>query len=87
MINDLPQVIQDCKCWLFADDLKLSRTVDDGNDCTRMQQDIDRVVKWSKDNHLQFNTSKCATITFSKKRSPIRYDNNIDGVSMTRVSE
>ncbi|CAH2239452.1 jg24388, partial [Pararge aegeria aegeria] len=46
MINDLPQVIQDCKCWLFADDLKLSRTVDDGNDCTRMQQDIDRVVKW-----------------------------------------
>ncbi|XP_034839852.2 uncharacterized protein [Maniola hyperantus] len=87
MINDLPQVVKDAKCLLFADDLKLSLDIRDTSDCVRLQQDIDRVVKWSKDNILDFNHSKCAVITFSKAHSPVHYEYKVDGVPMLRVSE
>lgn len=56
VVNDLPEVVQDAYCLLFADDLKLSLTVKSKDDCVRLQDDIDRVVSWSKDNLLQFNS-------------------------------
>ncbi|CAH2103089.1 unnamed protein product [Euphydryas editha] len=87
MINDLPLVVKHAKCLLFADDLKLSLTINSVQDCERLQADIDRVVTWSKDNLLQFNNNKCSAITFSRAHKPLIYTYNIDEVPMTRVKE
>lgn len=87
MINDLPAVVQDARCLLFADDLKLSLTIETPDDCFKLQRDIDRVVTWSKNNSLQFNTSKCATITFSRLQNPIVHNYVVDGVPMVRVDK
>ncbi|CAB3227417.1 unnamed protein product [Arctia plantaginis] len=87
MINDLTRVVQDARCLLFADDLKLSFAVKSVDDCKRLQRDIDRVVDWSRDNLLQFNTSKCVIISFSRARSPVVHNYNIDGTPLTRVTE
>ena len=87
LVNDLPTVVQSAKCLLFADDLKLSLAVRSAEDCGRLQQDIDKVVAWSRENLLQFNTSKCVTITFSRARSPICHNYEVDGVTMARVRE
>ncbi|KAJ8723659.1 hypothetical protein PYW07_007639 [Mythimna separata] len=47
MINDLPKVVKDAQCLLFADDLKLSLEINELADCDRLQRDIDAVVAWS----------------------------------------
>ncbi|CAH2097373.1 unnamed protein product [Euphydryas editha] len=87
MVNDLPDVLKEAKCLLFADDLKLYMEIGNQEDCERLQKDIDRVVAWSHRNGLQFNTSKCLTITFSRARHPIVNNYKIADVLMTRVSE
>lgn len=87
MINDLPETIKHAKCLLFADDLKLCLAVNGVGDCERLQDDIDRAVKWSKINHLQFNSSKCMVISFSRARTPIQHNYMVDENKMVRVTE
>lgn len=87
MINDLPNVVKNSNCLLFADDLKLSLSVGDVGDCGKLQDDIDRVVKWSQDNVLQFNTSKCTVVTFTRKHAPIEYSYTIEGAPLCRLKQ
>lgn len=87
VVNDLPEVVKDAHCLMFADDLKLSLAVKSGDDCVRLQRDIDRVVSWSKENLLQFNFLKCVTITFSRAHNPIVFNYHIDKAPMVRVTE
>lgn len=42
---------------------------------------------WSERNFLQFNTSKCNTITFTRSHSPHAYLYNISGVPLQRVTQ
>ncbi|CAG9128665.1 unnamed protein product [Plutella xylostella] len=87
MINDLPSVVRNASCLLFADDLKLFLPIRDATDCIRLQQDIDRVVEWSLENKLQFNTAKCLIITFSRARPPLHHGYAVENVPMKRVTE
>lgn len=43
MVNDLPQVIKNSSCLLFADDLKMFLPINSAADCDTFQRDIDRV--------------------------------------------
>lgn len=87
MVNDLPEVLGDSSCLLFADDLKMYRSITDVNDCERFQDDIDNVLSWSEANKLNFNLSKCVTITFTRVRQPIYHDYKIGDMSLKRVTE
>ncbi|CAF4865091.1 unnamed protein product [Pieris macdunnoughi] len=42
MVNDLPEVIRVARCLLFADDLKLLLSIQEVDDCKRLQENIDR---------------------------------------------
>lgn len=86
MINDLPTVIKDAKCLLFADDLKLLLPIIDEEDCRLLQRDVDRVVEWTHMNDLQFNVSKCSIITFSRAKSPLCHNYQLKGSQLKRVS-
>ncbi|CAH2104187.1 unnamed protein product [Euphydryas editha] len=86
MINDLPEVVKESKCSLFADDLKLFRTVQNTSDCERLQRDIDRVVMWSEANKLFFNVEKCCMISYSRKRAPLEHQYIVGGAGMPRVA-
>lgn len=87
MINNLPEVVQDAKCLLFADDLKLYLPIRAEEDGEKLQRDIDRVVAWSRENLLQFNTSKCVTISFTRARNYTRNSYKVDDTPMVRVEE
>ncbi|KAI8435234.1 hypothetical protein MSG28_003589 [Choristoneura fumiferana] len=69
MVNDLPSMVVDSKCLMFADDLKLSLAINNSDDCEKLQKDINRVVAWSDSNRLQFNVTKshleCNTIIWA----------------------
>jgi hypothetical protein len=59
---------------LFADGFKLYRVVVNNDHTVLLQNDLDALVFWCKNNGLEVNVSKCRVITFSHKLvSPIRH--------------
>lgn len=57
---------------LFADDAKLLRKVRCDKDCELLQEDLDRIWKWSCTWQMEFNTTKCKKIEFGKSERRIR---------------
>jgi len=51
-INDLPQWMRNSMLLMFADDTKISCAVSDEKDCALLQKDLDNLMKWTKDWHL-----------------------------------
>ncbi|CAH8443504.1 unnamed protein product [Dicrocoelium dendriticum] len=47
---------------LFADDVKIWRTINNNIDHDLLQHDLDRIYEWSKRNMLQLNIAKCKVI-------------------------
>jgi hypothetical protein len=86
MINDLETVVHHSNCLLYADDLKLVRRINNYADCSLLQEDINAVLNWSKNNKLLFNLSKCNSMTFSRARSPLHYTYALDNTPIARVN-
>lgn len=82
-INDIVDYIDSC-CLLYADDMKLFRTISDTGDCLALQRDIDAVSEWCTRNHLDLNISKCFTITFTTRHSATLYNYTIKGQHLKR---
>ena len=61
-INDLEDGI---KSFLlkFADDTKIFREIRTTEDTQQLQEDLDMLVKWSKDWQMTFNIEKCKKCT------------------------
>ena len=56
---------------LFADDAKISREIENQNDCKKLQKDLDRIYEWSLKWKLEFNAKKCHVMEIGKsKRRP-----------------
>lgn len=79
-IDNLKDLIINCEFLLYADDLKLFCNIKSQQDCSLMQDDIDRLYVWSL-NNLKFHVNKCALMTFSKRNPEniIKYNYNIGG--------
>jgi len=56
-INDLVNDIKDC-ILKFADDTKLFGRIKDSSDVQKFQDDIDKLLKWSEEWQMLFNTCK-----------------------------
>ncbi len=64
-INDLPEVTI-AEMFLFADDTKLVKEINNAGDAIKLQQDIDAMERWSKDWLLRFHPDKCHVLTLGK---------------------
>lgn len=84
-INDLTQHIKNCQYLLYADDMKIYKIVNDSSDTVLIQDDLDRINTWCRDNLMFLNVSKCNVITFSKKKDIISSDYLIDDTVLKRV--
>lgn len=85
-INDLPPLIKS-QILLFADDVKIYYRIKSINDAIQLQRDIDTIHAWCTTNKLSLNASKCNTMSFTRKTSPLMpFNYNIDGVALTKVS-
>lgn len=66
---------------LYADDKKVYYKVRDINDCLRIQDDLDRLNTYYKNNRIDVNVDKCISISFTRSRNPIIFvytlNNNI----------
>jgi hypothetical protein len=51
-INDICDSIHNSQCLVFADDLKIYRSISDVDDCKLLQHDINSVQNWCLDNAI-----------------------------------
>ena len=83
-INDMPDCVQSC-CRLFADDSIIYRKVNNDEDATILQNDLDALHKWETDWGMQFNPSKCQILHVSKKKQPSTHTYQIKGSVLETV--
>ena len=74
-INDMPDLV-DHFCKLFADDSKLIGVIKNSLDRDLLQQDIDKLCKWSNDWSMSFNEDKCKTMVIKTASSNKILDND-----------
>jgi len=84
VINDIDEQIVS-KILKFADDTKIYHTVQSPNDIEILQPDLHRLVEWSKDWQMLFNTDKCKVLHFGFNNPHIDY--SMDGVKLQLVKE
>ena len=68
-INDLPDVVQNSKTKLFADDCLLFKSIHNIYDQRLLQSDLTALEKWESEWQMEFNPSKCSVIQITN-RSP-----------------
>ena len=84
-INDVPSVLADSNCLLYADDAKIYREIRDPEDHQRLQASLIEFNSWCKRNALTISIKKCAAITFNRSRTPAHYTYMLNGLSLARV--
>lgn len=84
-VNDLIHHLKS-EHLMYADDLKIYRTISTIVDCAALQQDIDAIANWCDVNGMEMNALKCKVLSFSK--SPLQFNFNYvaNGVSLERVT-
>ena len=85
-INDLPSGISS-KIRLFADDCLLYRTINNSEDTSLLQQDLDRLHQWTIKWQMQFNTDKCHSMKFSLRRNSTTTKYHLGGSFLTSVED
>lgn len=66
VVNDIHENL-DSTLRLFADNTLLYRSINTMNDSVILQNDIDKLVSWSKTLQMQFNVTKCGMMKISRK--------------------
>ena len=84
-VNDLCDRIKSHKL-LYADDLKIFRSMLTPLDSLVLQTDIDAVHEWCQLNGMQLNVNKCKTISFSRLHTHLHYEYKVNNQSMERVN-
>lgn len=81
--NDIGENIQS-EYLLYADDLKIFRTVSNNLDAATLQEDIDSLSDWCHRNKLYLNAKKCFAVSYSRSNTIIHKNYYLDG---NRISE
>jgi len=85
-INDLPDVVHEqTNTALYADDIKLHRTIVSVKDCDILQRDLESLNTWSFVSNMKFNASKCKVLTVTRKKSPVTHEYHLGNIYIKRV--
>ena len=84
-INDLPEHIKS-KVRLFADDTAVYLAVSNLEHAQILQEDLDRLAKWSSEWDMEFNPSKCTVIHVTRSKSIVPSKYTLYGQVLESVS-
>ncbi|KAL1448178.1 hypothetical protein WDU94_003684 [Cyamophila willieti] len=71
---------------MFADDVKIYKSISSVQDCALLQADLERFSEWLYTNGLQLSVHKCAVMEFSRSRSPPVFSYRIDSETLPFVN-
>jgi hypothetical protein len=83
-INDICNSIHNSRYLLFADDLKIYRTIISVDDCKLLQHDIISVRYWCLVNGMKINLGKTTIISFIRKTNSIYFNYKLHNNLVTR---
>ena len=87
-INDLPDILSNEKmASLYADDTEVYNPIRSIADCEKVQQSLTNLECWSRDNNLDFNSSKRKVLTITRKISPWTYAYQMNSKAVLRVEK
>ncbi len=70
-INGLQDVVKTCKTGSFADDTKLQGKIDVAEDTITVQEDLERVIAWSKKNNMVLHEDNFIHLRYGATRSSL----------------
>lgn len=85
MANDLPDCLEIGQPLLYADDFKVIVDIKTALDCNAMQRNLDAIHRWSVENQLYVNPSKCYVMSFTRSRQPIVALYTVDNEPVSRT--
>ena len=85
-INDVTRNVRHSFCSLFADDLKLYRTICSIEDSFLLQEDLNSIQEWCTNNRMSLNASKCSHIKFTRKKKVVSSKYFIHNQELLEVS-
>ena len=85
-INDISSCFNHCNFLLYADDLKIFKQVTSQSDIFLIQQDLDRLDSYCKQNKISLAHSKCKHITFTRNHTVHYGQYSIDNQALGKVS-
>lgn len=69
-INDLPSIVTDeVFLSMFADDVRVAKTITNSNDSMILQSAIDNIQRWCDTNDLYLNLDKCSVLSIHRGRA------------------
>ena len=86
-INDVTTCVRSSQLDLFADDLRMYKTIHSLADCQSIQSDIDNIYKWSIENNIDLNIKKCSVMTVGKGLLLYEHDYCINDTTLERIYE
>ena len=70
-INDLHDVVKNCKTGSFADDTKLKGNIDIAEDTLDVQEDLKSVIAWSMKNNMSLHKDKFIYLRYCTNKSTL----------------
>lgn len=85
-INDIIKCFKHYYFYLFADNLKIIKTIHNNLDTKILQEDIYRLVSWCKQNKMFSSITECQYIQFSCNKKILDNKHYIERVEIERQS-
>lgn len=85
-ISDIKNCFINSHILLYADDMKILKSVRTVSDTELLQSDLNRFVSYCKTNKLQLNVSKCFHVVFTRLKSTIGLGYTLDGTYISKAS-
>lgn len=85
-INDISKCFHNSKFLLYADDLKIYRSIRNIQDCYLLQEDLDRLTNYCYTSKLQLSVPKCNFINFTKNKTIITFAYSLCNISLNKVN-
>lgn len=86
-INDVSGCFKYSKFLLYADDMKIFKTINNNRDFINLQHDLTSFEKYCADNKLDLNVKKCYVISFTRRSKQQSYKYLLKGLELQRVKE
>lgn len=81
---DLPEVVENCKISIYADDTKIYKSIKAESDCLKLQTDLDNVSKWADMWQMTLNPEKTKVLTIGNKK--VDFDYVLNGIRVEKVN-
>ena len=66
-INDLPRYCCGSNAFMFADDTKLYKHINDNSDATALLHNCQKLYSWCEQWMMKLNTNKCKVLSIGRK--------------------